>query len=124
MRNFGLMTGAILAVLFGLFLPWIFDQNLPIWPWIVSAILAFCALLLPLLLLPIYKVWMTVGHTLGWINTRIILGILFYALFLPVGLFMRLLGKDPLARKLHRERKTSYRIHCQPKNIDQMKEPY
>jgi hypothetical protein len=124
LRNFGFMLGAVVAVLFGLLLPWLFAHSIPLWPWIVTAILSSSALLLPSLLAPIYKGWMGVGHVLGWINTRIILGVIFYALLLPIGLLMRLFGKDPMARKLNKEKEISYRILCPPKNIQQMKDPY
>ena len=123
-RNFGLVSSAFVAVLFGLLLPWLFAYSVPLWPWIVSAILSSSALLLPSLLAPVYKGWMSAGHALGWINTRIILGIIFYILLLPIGLLMRLFGKDPMTRKLNREEEISYRILCRPKNIQQMKEPY
>jgi predicted membrane protein len=124
LRNFGLIFGAIVAVLFGLLLPWLFTYSIPLWPWIVSAILCFSALLQPSLLAPIYKGWMTVGLALGWINTCIILWVIFHVLLLPIGLLIRLFGKDPMARKLNRGKEMSYRTLCSPKNIQQMKEPY
>ena len=123
LRKFGLMAGAFIATLFGLILPWLFAYNIPTWPWIVSGIFLFFALLVPFLLLPIYKGWMVVGHALGWINTRIILGILFFVLFLPIGITMKLFGKDPMARKFDKK-KESYRIPCSPKNIALMEKPY
>ena len=123
LRNFGLTVGTFVGVLFGLLIPWLFSHGFPTWPWIVFSVLSFLSLLLPYFLLPIYKGWMVIGHWLGWINTRIILGILFYFVFLPIGIFMKLLGKDPMMRKFKRE-ETSYRIPCSPKNIEQMKEPY
>ncbi len=73
LREFGFITGAIAAVLFGLLLPWLFDHELPRWPWIVAGILWVWALLLPTTLLPVYRGWIAIGHVLGWINTRIIL---------------------------------------------------
>lgn len=48
---------------------------------------------------PVYIVWMRFAFILGWINTRIILVILFYLIFTPVGLFMRLFRIDLLERK-------------------------
>ena len=36
LRKFGLTTGAIVALLFGLFLPWLFDFGLPRWPWMLA----------------------------------------------------------------------------------------
>jgi hypothetical protein len=39
---------------------------------------------------------MVIGNALGWLNTRIILGLVFYGMITPMGFAMRLLGKDPL----------------------------
>lgn len=123
LREFGLITGAIAAMLFGLLLPWLFDRELPYWPWIVAGILWIWALLLPTTLLPVYRGWLAIGHVLGWINTRIILGIMFYFLFLPVGLIMRLLGKDPMARKLDKSLST-YRITRAHPKKNHVERPY
>jgi hypothetical protein len=124
LRNFGVILGAFVAVLFGLFLPWLLAHSIPLWPWIVSAILSSTALIQPSLLAPVYKGWMSVGQVLGWINTRIILAVIFYVLLFPIGLLIRLFGKDPMERKLNREEEISYRILCTSKNIQQMKDPY
>lgn len=43
--------------------------------------------------------WWRMARALGWINTRILLGIFFFVIVTPIGLVMRWLGKDPLARK-------------------------
>ena len=66
---------------------------------IVSALLVLPALVWPGFLSPVYRVWMAIGYVLGWINTRIILGVVFFLLFTPMGLIMRLLGKDPMCRR-------------------------
>jgi len=109
LRNFGLISGAIISVLFGLLLPWIFNHDLPLWPWLISGILWACAMLSPITLNPVYRVWMRVGYCLGWINSRIILGIMFYVIFLPSGFIMRLVGKDRMARTLNKKQ-NSYRV--------------
>jgi len=123
LRTFGLLTGAILAVLFGLLLPWLFDRTLPLWPWIVAGTLWLWALFLPVTLLPVYRGWIAVGNVLGWVNTRIILAIMFYLLFLPVGLFMRVMGKDPMARDIEKTLKT-YRVERSRKNRNHVENPY
>jgi hypothetical protein len=123
LREFGLITGAIVAVLFGLLLPWLLDNALPLWPWILAAVLWAWAMLLPASLAPIYRGWLAFGHVMGWINTRIILGIMFYLLFLPVGLLMRLLGKDPMARSMDKT-KVSYRVTHSSRNKDHVERPY
>jgi len=55
------------------------------------------------LLKPVYAAWMSFASVLGWINTRIILAILFYLVLTPMGLAMRLLGVDLLERKEKKE---------------------
>jgi hypothetical protein len=56
---------------------------------------------------PIHIGWMTFAFALGWINTRILLGIFFYLILTPIGVVMRLLGKDILDEKIERSA-TSY----------------
>ena len=124
LRKFGIITGAIVVVLFAIFFPWVFDAAaMPIWPWIVAGLLWVPALLMPGSLQPVYRVWMKIGHAIGWVNTRIILGLLFYVLVLPMGLIMRLFGNDPMARKYDKS-VTSYRVKsaCEPK--DRLEKPF
>ena len=124
LRKFGLTTGVIIVALFAFFFPWVFDiANMPMWPWIVAAVLWLPALLMPYTLQPVYKAWMKIGHAIGWVNTRIILGVLFYVLVLPMGLLMRLFGKDPMARKLD-SAASSYRIKSVSELRDRLEKPY
>jgi len=64
-------------------------------------------------LAPVYRIWMTLARALAWVNTRIILFLLFYVVLTPVGMVMRLLGRDPLKRKLDRSC-SSYWITLKP----------
>ena len=122
-RKFGFTTGAIVAVLFGGLLPWLFDFNYPLWPWIFFAVFALLALIFPLALQPVYLLWMRFGLVMNWINTRLILGILFYGMFLPIGLFFKLIGRDPMHRKFD-EKLSSYRNSVKPDSHDKMEHPY
>ena len=123
LRKFGLVTGAIVSALFGLLLPWIFDYSWPLWPWIVAGISGLWGLVHPGSLFVIYRYWLKFGHVAGWINTRIILAIMFYLVFFPAGILMRLLGKDPMARKLN-STANSYRITSEPVEKDHIERPY
>ena len=123
LRKFGLIFAGMFILIFALLLPWIWDKSSPMWAWIVAAVFAGTGLLLPMALTPVYHLWMKIGHVLGWINTRIILGIMFYCLFLPVGILMRLLGKDPLARSLEKTR-NSYRVIHPTRKKDHVERPY
>ncbi len=123
LRKFGLVTGLVAVVLFGLVLPWLFQQSSPLWPWEVAGILCLWSLIWPATLNPVYRGWMGIGEKLGWINTRIILGILFYVVFMPVGLFMRVLGKDPMTRKFQKDQ-LSYRVISHARDKEQVERPY
>lgn len=123
LRNFGLTTGTIVAGLFGLLIPWLFNFNYPYWPWVLSGFLWVIAVLFPSGLQPIYKSWMTIGLILGWVNTRIILAILFYLVFFPTGFVMRIFGKDPMLRKMNRDLK-SYRRPSTYRHKNQVEKPY
>ena len=85
LRQFGLVFASGIALIFGLFLPWLFEHPWPLWPWIVAGVFTVTALLLPQALRPVFWLWMKFGHVLGWINTRIILGITFLLLFITGG---------------------------------------
>ncbi len=66
---------------------------------LVSSVFFIMGLALPVLLKPAYIVWMRLAFILGWVNTRIILIILFYLIFTPIGLIMRLFRIDLLERR-------------------------
>jgi len=76
---------------------------------IISAIFFILAFVTPILLKPIYIFWMKLAFVLGWINTRLILFILFYLIFTPIGLAIRLLRVDLLDRKIYKNRKSYWK---------------
>jgi hypothetical protein len=124
LRKFGLTTGLIIVVLFAIFFPWVFEaKSIPLWPWIIAALLWGPALLRPGLLKHVYLIWMKIGHGLGWVNTRIILSLVFYAVVLPLGLLMRLFGKDPMATR-HDKSAISYRITSVREPKERLEKPY
>ena len=68
----------------------------------------------PLSLKPVYTIWMKLGQILSWINTRLILCAVFYVLFFPIGVIMRLCGFDPLDRKLEKDKPTYWQERKKP----------
>jgi Saxitoxin biosynthesis operon protein SxtJ len=123
LRKFGLIFSIVVAGLFGLLLPFLFSKEMPLWPWYVAAIITGCAFFLPQILIIIYKPWMKFGAVAGWINTRIILMILFYVILTPTGLLMRLFGKDPMTREFDEECE-SYRVTHDAQDKNHMETPY
>jgi len=123
-RNFGLIFAVMIGVLFGIVLPWIFGSARPIWPLVISAPIAFLALALPGSLRYIYQPWMKFAQFAGYINTRIILAIIFYGLFTPIGIALRLLRKDPLKKKLFDLKVESYWKDSSNTNSGEMEKMY
>ncbi|WP_297526668.1 SxtJ family membrane protein [Thiohalobacter sp.] len=109
LRGFGLLAGVLTGLVFGLALPLLLDRPISAWPWLLGGTLALAGLARPALLGPVYRAWMALGAALGWVNTRLLLGLVFYGLVLPIGVLLRLLGRDPLARGFS-EKRTSYRV--------------
>ena len=97
LRQFGITVGIVLGLL-GCFFIWRQKE----WCYyfiIISFVFLLLGLVLPLLLKPVHKVWMTLAIFMGWCMTGVILGVLFYLVVTPIGLLMRLCGNDFLDRK-------------------------
>ncbi|HJP38626.1 MAG TPA: SxtJ family membrane protein [Gammaproteobacteria bacterium] len=122
LREFGLVTGAIVAVLFGLFFPWLLERSFPWWPWVIFAILVVFGLAIPMALNPVYKTWMRFGLIMSKIMTPLIMGIIFYLLITPVGLFRRLFAKDSLVRTF--DDADSYRVPSKQTSAENLEKPY
>ena len=61
--------------------------------------------------LPLYWAWMAVALVLGNIVSRVLLAVFFYGMITPMGLVMRLLGRDKLSRRRH---ETTYWVDAPP----------
>ncbi len=107
-RSFGLAMGAVIGLLFGAFFPLVLQKPLPWWPWFVAAVLWLWALAAPCSLRVLYRPWMHFAELIGFINTRIILAILYFLLFTPISAILKLLGKDAMNRSLDPKGDGSY----------------
>lgn len=58
-----------------------------------------------------YVAWMGSGALLGRLTSPLLLAVLFFFVFTPLGLLRRALGKDPLERRLDRDATTYWREH-------------
>ncbi|MGK7925049.1 MAG: SxtJ family membrane protein [Spirulina sp.] len=123
LRQFGMLLGTMIPLLFGLILPGLWGHGLPLLPWIVGSLLWVLAIAFPIFLQPIYRVWMKIAEILAFVNSRIILGMIFFAIVTPMAFIMRLVQHDPMARKRDRQAET-YRISSQKRSRDSMEKPY
>ncbi|UVT16984.1 MAG: sxtJ [Nitrospira sp.] len=122
LRQFGLLVGAVFSVI-GLW-PVVFRSESPrLWALILGGLLIILGAVLPQSLTQVHRGWMKIGHVLGSINTRIILGIIYYLLITPMGLAMRLMGKDSMRRALAQDADT-YRIVRAPRPREHMRNQF
>ena len=100
LRKFGMVMAAVLALVSGYL--WYRDAIDP--AQVVFAVATgflVVGLILPIALTPVYFPWMWLARILAFVNTHLLLGLVFYTLFTGIGLTMRLLfGRDPLDRKI------------------------
>lgn len=68
--------------------------------WALGALATVTFVTVPGWRLPIYKGWMRLVSPIGWVFSMAIMAVLFYGVFTPLGLLLRMLGRDPLERKI------------------------
>ena len=96
LREFGYLIGFGFPLIIGLILPLLTGHNFRFWTLYISVISLIFAIFKPNLLFYPYKFWMKFGNILGWINSKFILGIVFFVVLLPTAIIMRIFGYDPL----------------------------
>ena len=116
LREFGYLIGFGLPIILGWAIPSLLGHEFRVWTlWVAIPALIIAPTSPRLLKLP-YKFWMFLGKVLGWINSRIILGIVYILVLQPISIIMKLLGHDPL--NLRRKHKDSYRELKQNETTD------
>ena len=65
----------------------------------IAAVLTLIGLFVPVAARAFHRFWMGIAAVLGYVNSRILLSLLYYGLFTPVGLVRRLIGRDPMKRR-------------------------
>ncbi|MDA8101147.1 MAG: SxtJ family membrane protein [Nitrospiraceae bacterium] len=101
LRKFGLLVGGIVLGYGGLLL--LRGKAGSAAAFSIGGALAGLGLIAPGLLSPLYRLWMGLALVLGWFSTRLILGVLFYLVFAPIGIVSRMLKKDLLDERIRPE---------------------
>ena len=109
----------IMAMVLALIGAWTYwrEGRVAVWAIVASAGFLVPGLLMPRLLAPVYCLWMNLGHSLGWINTRIILGLMFFGIMTPLGIFRRTIGKSGLQLRIEADHET-YAAICKGRSAD------
>ena len=118
-RGFGIVFFVVFLLIS--FWPSIEGQSLRIWALTVSLIFLVLGLLNSKLLSPFNLIWTKFGEALGRIIAPIAMGVVYFIIITPIGLFMRLIGKDLLRTKFSKNK--SYWIKRE-QNIGSMKRQF
>ena len=115
--------GIVFFIVFLLIALWPLMSDGPVryWSAITAVIFLILGLLNSKLLTPLNKLWIKFGELLGKIIAPIVMGIIYFLIVTPIGLFMRLLQKDLLKLKFNKNK--SYWIKRE-KEIDTMKRQF
>ena len=116
LRQFGFLICFTFPFLIGWFLPLLGGHPFRVWTLFISMPAGILGILKPGLLLYPYIAWMKLGLILGWVNSRIILGLVFLIVLIPISLVMKSIGHDPLrtkkfSQKSYREIKTNNKVN-------------
>lgn len=69
---------------------------------IVASVLGVIGICAPTLIRPVYLVWMALAFPIGWTVSHLMMGVVFYLVLTPIGLIMKVCGRDPMQRRLDR----------------------
>ena len=116
LREFGILIAFVFPILIGYILPSLVGHSFRLWTIWVSIPSLIFAIINPNLLFYPYKIWIYLGDILGWINSRIVLWLVFIIVLQPIAIIMRIFGHDPLKiknidKKTYREIKTNHKVN-------------
>lgn len=119
-KSFGILFFIVFAII-GLY-PLLSFNFVSVWALVIALIFLFLGLTKPSVLKPLNTGWIKLGEILGKIIAPIVMLLVFFIVITPIGLMLRLFGKDILGLKFSEKVKT-YWI-TRDKNIGQMKRQF
>ncbi len=122
LRTFGLLMAGVF-LLIALWPLLIHGEGMRLWAGGIGGIFGLLGLASPTSLEPVHRIWMIIGEKLGWVNSRLILGLMFYGVFTPVAFIMSLLGKRPI-EKGYDPRADTYRVLKEARDPKHVLKPF
>ncbi|OKS84547.1 SxtJ family membrane protein [Mucilaginibacter polytrichastri] len=103
-RDFGYVVGGFL---FAIFVYRYFKTAQLSWPYCAASFaLLFTSIIIPRCLTSLRLLWETIGEWLGYVNSLLILTLIYFFIITPLGVISRLLAKDPLKLKTDKQATT------------------
>jgi len=115
-KEFGYLIGFGFPLIIGYLIPLFSGHAFRTWTLFFGIPILIIGIIKPSLLKYPYKGWMKIGHILGWINSKLVLGIVYICVLIPISLIMKSLGHNPL-KNINKKNKT-YREKINSKEIN------
>ena len=119
-RNFGLVFFIVFLIV-GLW-PLTYENPIRIWSVIISLIFLILGLMKSKLLTPLNILWFKFGMILGAIVAPVVMSVVFFLVITPIGLFMKIIGKDLLKKRYDKKKATYWIIRGKP--VSTMKQQF
>jgi hypothetical protein len=104
LKIFSLIWSAIFTLVG--FTPLLHNQSIRFWAVAIALLFIVIAVIKPQVLTRFYLLWMKFGEFMGGIISKMVLFILYFALFTPISLFLKLIGKDLLNKKIDKSQES------------------
>ena len=101
-RSFGIVFFVVFLII--AFWPFVTIKTVKTWPLIISIIFLILGMINSKILSPLNLIWFKFGILLGSIVSPIVMGIIFFVIITPIGIIMKILGKDLLNRKYNKKK--------------------
>jgi hypothetical protein len=79
--------------------------------WSVAAAISLAGLTDPRWIRPVFTAWMRLAYPIGWVVSHSLLALIYFLVITPIGLIMRLFGRDPMQRRFNRSAPTYWVPH-------------
>jgi hypothetical protein len=111
-KSFGIVFSIVFLIV--ALYPLINSNEFHTWALVVSVVFLLLTFTVPQVLSLPNKLWFMFGTLLGSIVAPIVMALVYFITVLPIGLIMRLLGKDLLKQKLDKNAKSYWIERTEP----------
>ena len=131
-KKFGLLFSIFFIIFFSFILPFLFNvilfknfdhflikllyisdltyiNKILLWPFFISFLIAIISKFTPKIIYPLYVVWMNFASILGWVNSRVILFLIYYFIFVPTGFVTKIIFMEDRFSFKRNENEISYK---------------
>ena len=121
-RSFGFVFAVVFAIVAAY--PLLFGNPLRVWSACIAAVFAGFALFYPSALDPLNRIWFKFGLLIGKVISPIVMTLIYMLTVIPMGMLLRLLGKDPLDRRFDPDAPSYWKVRTEDEPANSMENQF